>query len=192
MTSPFFRIPVEIRDRIYKLVLTSTKPIRVVKQNRQQLCRSALRSGRALRPTEEQDDRKVLEGRSRLAILFTCRQIYNEAVPNYYRENTFVIDNVKILDDFITTIGDACRSEVRSIIYCSMSKASAKLLPKLTGLRRLELRLTTHPVDRSLRDVCQSLESLVTFKLRRSYCRYDSDLESELSINLFLSKRRQT
>jgi len=162
MSFPFFRIPIEIRDRIYKLVLTSTEPVCVVKQNRHHRCRSALRSGRALRPTEDQDDRKVLEGHSQLAILFTCRQVYNEAVPNYYHVNTFVIRNVKILDDFITTIGEACRREVRSIVYCSitMTKASAKLLPKLTGLRKLELILSSVPVDRSLHELCEGMEIL--------------------------------
>lgn len=166
MAFPFLRLPIEIRDCIYKLVLTSPEPIVLRPQKRQQRRRSTLRSGRALRPAEEQDDRKVLEGRSQLAILFTCRQVYNEAVLNYYRMNTFYTEDVKVLEEFMDTIGEECRKEVASMdLSLCMSRVPLKLLPQLTGLRKLSLNFYLFQFGASPFRFCESMESLEVLKL---------------------------
>lgn len=47
---------------------------------------SRLRSGNELRSHQEDDQRRVA---SKLAVAFTCRQLYLEVTPIYYRENKF-------------------------------------------------------------------------------------------------------
>lgn len=166
MVFPFLQLPVEIRDCIYKLVLTSPETIVLRPQKRKQQRRSTLRSGRAFRPAQEQDDRKVLEGRSQLAILFTCRQIYNEAVPNYYRMNTFYTEDVKVLEEFLDTIGEACRKEITSMdLSQCMSRTGLKLLPQLTGLRELTLNYSLFQFGACPYNFWQTMESLQVVKL---------------------------
>lgn len=179
MAPPFLRIPIEVRDQIYKLVLISDRPLSVVKQNREAGCRSARRNGHGFRPTEGQDDREVMEGRSLIAIMFTCRQIYREAGPNYYRENTFLLKTDKILDNWITSIGDACRKEIQSIILCAFDQVGNIIIPKLTGLRRLELSVDNIHVGLSFCTTCSRMESLEDFRISRTGARADLSSEGE-------------
>jgi len=166
MGFPFLQLPVEIRDCIYKLILTSPESIVLRPQKRKQQRRSTLRSGRAFRPAEAQDDRKVLEGRSQLAILFTCRQIYNEAVPNYYRMNTFYTEDVRVLEEFLDTIGEACRKEITSMdLSQCMSRTVLKLLPQLNGLRELNLSYSLFELGACPYKFCETMESLQVVKL---------------------------
>jgi hypothetical protein len=67
------RLPAEVRNTIYELVLTSNDPIYVF----------IARPGRF--PVPGYDDRVSL------AITKTCKQIRSEALPIYFRRNSFMI-----------------------------------------------------------------------------------------------------
>ena len=88
---PFLRLPAEVRTRIYRLVLNDGKPIRVCKQARQPFLPSTTRSGKSLRPKIDDEDRERASGHSVLAITATCRQIYLEAISQYYAGNALSV-----------------------------------------------------------------------------------------------------
>lgn len=87
---PVLCLPPEIRNHIWRYAVVKEGGV-VVRQHSGQsvlsnLPASSLRSGYELRSHREDDQRRVA---SKLAVAFTCRQIYLEVTPIYYGENTF-------------------------------------------------------------------------------------------------------
>ncbi|MCJ1454034.1 hypothetical protein MMC28_004384 [Mycoblastus sanguinarius] len=95
---PVLKLPAELRIRIWTLTVVSDKPIIVKEHHRGFIPPSLLRSGTQL---HLQDDQRRMF--SRLAVAFTCRQIYLEVAPIYYSMNIFSIitSNARILNSFV-------------------------------------------------------------------------------------------
>lgn len=87
---PVLRFPPEIRNHIWRYAIVKEGVVVVQQHSGQRLLSnlpaSSLRSGYELRSHREDDQRRVA---SKLAVAFTCRQIYLEVTPIYYSENTF-------------------------------------------------------------------------------------------------------
>lgn len=86
------RLPPELRVRIYDMVVVVGEPILLFKNNRRvwyAMERSTTRSGKSMRPEEDENEERLSVGHSALALVHTCRQVYLEAAPRYYRLNTF-------------------------------------------------------------------------------------------------------
>lgn len=87
---PIFKLPPELRRRIWELVVVTDTPVTVYDRRRSELAKTlqlfppSLRSGK--KRMVEDDQRRAA---SQLAIAFTCRQAYLEVTPIYYRQNTF-------------------------------------------------------------------------------------------------------
>lgn len=101
--------PAEIRLEIYHHIVadTCTDSGYLIDEpcSRLPLC-SLTRSGKGIRPEEEKRDWKnALEGTSRLAIAFTCRQLYLEAAEVYYGSLIIHFRRSKWMEVFIDTIG---------------------------------------------------------------------------------------
>lgn len=115
---PFLRLPLELRIEIYKLVVAEANihlgdsidaPIRRIPRM------SSTRSGRVFQSEEEllRDRKMGLGGTSRLAIAFSCRQIYLEAAEIYYGSRLLHFRSTKWMELFIETIGS--RNKIKGI-----------------------------------------------------------------------------
>ena len=126
-----------------------------------------------------------------LTILFTCRQIYNEAVPTYYRLNTFYTADVRVLREFVDTIGDACRKEVASMdLSDCLSRLAPKIVLQLTGLRNLVFNLYAFPDGDFLLEFCDSMKSLEFLDLGRLFYNRNTKKIAEHTLSHGVEPRR--
>lgn len=87
-------------------------------------------------------------------------------MPNYYRMNTFYTEDVKVLKEFLDTIGEQCRKEVTSMdLSRCMSGSVLKLLPQLHSLRELHLNYYLCRFGAWHSTVCDTMENLEVVKL---------------------------
>jgi len=124
-SSPFFRLPLEIRMIIYALII-GQRDLLVHKPNgpcspgfkwpnRQPLgFQSKTRSGAA---KAAQDLQNLRTTKSPLAIAFTCRQIYHEAVKVWYGSVRFYFFGLPCMAVFLTEIGTSNRNTIRHVGY---------------------------------------------------------------------------
>ncbi len=193
MAFPLLDLPVEIRFVVYRLVLVH--PIRIVIRRKNRCI--TLRSGRAPRPRRpilypDYRDYRT-EGFWNVALLFTCSQVYHEAVPIYYRNNTFFAEDGRIFEEFFTTIGESRRKEIRTLICYKMFTSSLRLLPRLTGLRELTLSFCTitHLGDKFVYQTCEQIKTLEVLTVVPRF--YESEPTAlEASVNRLLAARGHT
>ncbi|KAF2164516.1 hypothetical protein M409DRAFT_56770 [Zasmidium cellare ATCC 36951] len=119
---PFLKLPAELRNRIYELV---------VKQETQPVCVN----DNLLRPSTDMPDlNDVLHtctadlvcapcqihealGTGSLALSSACVQLHSETLPITYKVNHFSVHNLYYLQAFLTIIGDAGRKSVKSLRF---------------------------------------------------------------------------
>ena len=92
--SPLGRLPAELRNQIYGLVMYESIPIHVGLKN-------AKRAKDAL--SVHRWGRKIMRG---LALVLTCRQIYQESSSLYFAINTFEFSNTAALRAFVKRFGE--------------------------------------------------------------------------------------
>ncbi len=119
--SSLLQVPTEIRQAISELVLVVDSPyITPTRQNRPERIVRRTRSGRQFNPNEEGDDDERYNGHSAIALMMTCRQLYNEGYRLYYQKNEFAFGNAFVLNSFLSEIGPECSAEIRGlVIFCS-------------------------------------------------------------------------
>ncbi|MCJ1403802.1 hypothetical protein MMC11_007025 [Xylographa trunciseda] len=104
--SPFWKLPVEIRVMIYHLVLDLNMSDKLKRYEiNKPIPKKALsltRSGRRIRKSEVSYYER---GTPRMAIVFTCRQVYVEAGPLYYASRIFEFFSYKCMSSFISALG---------------------------------------------------------------------------------------
>ncbi|KAH8671196.1 hypothetical protein BX600DRAFT_537493 [Xylariales sp. PMI_506] len=165
----FLRIPLEVRDSIYKLVAKvdeAIAPMQLDKHSNQfeavpwsdrraHSWKSAHSANRPFKPSSPLPPPFTTTLLSR-----TCRQIYHElqAVPVFYRENSFKFCDMQKLHVFLAALTPARRASLRTIILAHHSYTTGPrygeanlfhdviaLLTQCTGLQ--ELRLEWTPID---------------------------------------------
>ena len=114
--SPFGRLPGEIRQMIYECVLVapSSQPtmyLRVPAMTPPDPNMAAAETG----STEPSQLTPTYPKNSYVAILQTCRQIYDEALHIFYARNSFHLPNVPDLIAFLRGIGPLRRAELTSL-----------------------------------------------------------------------------
>ena len=134
---PILKFPPEIRNLIWRYTVVAAEVICLERYGSQhtrgQLAPSLLRSGKQIHA--EDDKRLVL---SRLAVAFTCRQLYLEVTPIYYSDNWFAVPLISMVtaqgeaQDFVTAIGPENARCIRN--FCLV-------LPRTMPVLRLRLTL---------------------------------------------------
>lgn len=129
----FLRLPLEIRQQIYRLVLYSSAPIYSHLK-----CRKQHRSDTTARPE------------LRVCILLVCRRIYREAVLVLYCQNVYHFDEADELEHFSARIGPTmstllARVEGRLTAFLSGNAfdATRRAMRTAPCLREVGLRITT-------------------------------------------------
>ncbi|KAI4125920.1 MAG: hypothetical protein LQ347_005182 [Umbilicaria vellea] len=108
MTFSLLRLPVEIRTRIYKLVLIIDAPIKIKKRYRTHVHQSSTKSGKSLGiKTDEAylTYRNASSGRSALALTASSHQAYLESVSLYHAGNTFECVSQHAFSEILNDIG---------------------------------------------------------------------------------------
>ncbi|EME78977.1 uncharacterized protein MYCFIDRAFT_79889 [Pseudocercospora fijiensis CIRAD86] len=115
--SPMGKLPPELRNKIYELVLVKSRPIYV---------KSCLETdpNRAVICTSNSE-------RPELALLRTCKQIQQEATSILYHDNVFTFtsqngDSALAFENFIKLIGSSSAASLRS---CRVEGGSTRLFP---------------------------------------------------------------
>ena len=141
-TCPLLKIPIEIRMKIYHLVLKI----------------SGFRLLVGTRSLSVYDDKvPIWESRSQnaltmpplndfLALLSVNKQIYNEAMPEFYHENHFQFRDMGSMRNFLHNIGPERRKHMRNVsaYYDNLSAAAAgaRLLTESDTLQKLTLTIS--------------------------------------------------
>ena len=92
----FLRLPPEIRNIIYSIILTSAQPVQLM-------------------PCSPSNS---------LTIVGACRQTYDEAIPVFYGRNRFRLDNPEALHRFLRSISLRRRRQIRHVILDFWHKRS--------------------------------------------------------------------
>lgn len=146
---PVLLLPPELRNHIWRYTVVKEGHVTVQRHFRQELASnlpaSRLRSGCELRLHGEDDQRRVA---SKLAVAFTCRQLYLEVTPIYYRENNFHLPwrafaHFRVIRNDIKEFAEAIGSEhAASILSVHLRLAcfpQHEYLLYFPGLMRLDL-----------------------------------------------------
>jgi hypothetical protein len=144
---PFLRLPREVRDHVYSLILTCPAKIRVIAANLDS-------------QYEEQSTFFPLSPASRCResmqspILFTNQQLRAESQHTLYATNTFKLTSLSRLSIFFQHLGPSLRQQLRSLVIymphsCSLDETPPAedifdQLADCTKLTHLSLYLDTH------------------------------------------------
>lgn len=141
---PVLRLPPEVRNCIWRYAVVKEGDVIIQNHGRQRLASdlpaSRLRSGCELHLHREDDQRKVA---SKLAVAFTCRQMYLEVTPIYYQENTFYFKTLlefylQKVRGFAEAIGSEKAASILSVCLTAGPGPQIKYLSCFPGLKRLE------------------------------------------------------
>ena len=142
----FFALPPEIRNEIMVLGITEVTPIKIHGKsfNRRPKPQKRTPAGRIINRSQEQSAEKRALGHSRLALLMTSRQAYQEGYTLYYGKNTFSF-TLKTLRAFCVDIPQRCLSQIRSVqlVVPFMDRHDTiwRTLAGLQSLEDLEIRM---------------------------------------------------
>lgn len=144
---PVLDLPPEIRNRIWRFVVVTDEPVKVIHHGRAELAGrfrpSKLRSGKEIESHRKDD---IMRCSSILTVAFTCRRAYLEITPIYYSKNTFLFDdgNFSPMAAFTTAIG---QKNAQSITFASLVIPHWQRAPDmacLSGLQRLDVEYDCH------------------------------------------------
>ncbi|KAI4269479.1 MAG: hypothetical protein LQ337_007260 [Flavoplaca oasis] len=137
---PLMKLPPEIRNMIYEMVLFVPDPtgIQLARLSRYPTLRAAHDGLRTIRHSP----RKTCQ------LLQVCKEIYHEASLIYYRHNTFFCNGVEALGEFLTRLTIQQRRNIRSLsFHFNDGHAPAKSMRLLQGcvsLRALTISFTRY------------------------------------------------
>jgi len=146
----FSSLPLEIRDKIYALLLISPEPLLVYKKR-----------GNSLQEGEPQEPHATYANLAHLVtlgLLLVNRRLSIEAAKNFYHHNIFIIGGTRQLSlrdpwgplySFLTAIGDKNRSYLQ---FLEVEIATLKQLPT-DGHRIISSRLNEYMYS-SMREIC--------------------------------------
>ncbi|KAA6416245.1 MAG: hypothetical protein FRX48_00965 [Lasallia pustulata] len=138
--SPFFKLPVEIRTRIYQLVLKPRRATRVRRRARKPIFKSTTRSGKDIRANTDPGDLGRVFGATAFSLPSTCRQIYLESVSIYYRERSFFAFNSRFFHNFLAAIGPSNANLITMVYILDRDWCRAvtfRSLADLEGLKQI-------------------------------------------------------
>ncbi|CAD0115279.1 unnamed protein product [Aureobasidium uvarum] len=139
---PFLMIPVELRMKIYRLVLKASG-FRLLVGNQSF---SVYNEHTPIWDSHAQDALFMPPIAGFLALLSVNKQIHSEAMPEFYHENHFQFSDMGAMKRFLKNIGAERRKHVRnvSVYYDNLSAAAAgaKLLTESETLQKLTLMIT--------------------------------------------------
>lgn len=143
---PLMRLPLEIRNMIYKETLIMPSPI-MLEAGYGTWIKKKVYVVELSTPTQ-----------ASICNLFQAsRTLYRETIPIYFGHNTFKVDSFEGLTGFLTSIGPDYRRNIHSLDLTYSGKAPAKAMKLLTeciGLRSLRLCLTYGTLEH-VRRACQ-------------------------------------
>lgn len=140
---PFLRLPAELRNDIYDMVFAFPKAgfgmVTIIKSDGVPAIRLTLK--RLIEEDDDQAENIVFWGQYRehiypcrvseaLTLLLTCKQIYNEAMPNFYRDNHFYFASVDVLG---TTMCSLSASRIEHFSDLHLNLATIDYYSKLTN-----------------------------------------------------------
>ncbi|KIX97920.1 uncharacterized protein Z520_06698 [Fonsecaea multimorphosa CBS 102226] len=137
---PFFKLPGEIRNRIYDLVVPEARVI--ISANHPQKELQLMRQREPCKKHKPPPHRLLgqFTGNATEASLFlTCRQMNREAVRFIYSRTTFCFDRVVVLRSFLKTVPEEARASIRALEITHVGYAE----PRLLDDRRWKLRHDT-------------------------------------------------
>ena len=140
-TSPILELPAEIRLMIWRHVLISDRPVGLRKHKNRELPNSRLRSGEKFKF----EGNPQYEYSTQFSLALTCRQVYLEATPIYYGENSFLPQFVRHLDMyetysvFLDVIGDRNANRISETYLDVCLATSVDFLHRLKGLKILNI-----------------------------------------------------
>ncbi|KAG2163178.1 hypothetical protein VTO58DRAFT_110644 [Aureobasidium pullulans] len=136
---PLMKLPVELRLKIYRLVLKATG-------FRLRVGRGTFLAYEEKVPVWASTSQNIFTMpriSKMLALLSVSKQIHSEAMPEFYRENHFEFLDMSCLKSFLTNIGTERRKFIRNItvryLGISTAAAGAKLLTQSDTLQKLTL-----------------------------------------------------
>ncbi|KAI5201348.1 hypothetical protein E4T39_05222 [Aureobasidium subglaciale] len=136
---PFLDIPVEVRLKIYRLVLKVAGFRLVVGQK----WLNAYDEKIPIWDFQTQTPLTMPPLSELLSLLSVNKQIYEEAMPEFYHENHFQFSNMVLMKDFLTNMGAERRRHMRnvSVGYYKLSAAAAgaRLLTESDTIQKLTL-----------------------------------------------------
>ncbi|KAI5273058.1 hypothetical protein E4T47_03736 [Aureobasidium subglaciale] len=136
---PFLEIPVEIRLKIYRLVLKVAGFRLVVGQHGL----IAHDENIAVWECHTQMPLTMLPLSEFLTLLSVNKRVYGESMPEFYHENHFEFSNMVVMKEFLTNMGAERRCHMRnvSVGYYKLSAAAAgaRLLTESDTIQRLSL-----------------------------------------------------
>ncbi|KAF2495742.1 hypothetical protein BU16DRAFT_618497 [Lophium mytilinum] len=175
--SPFFRLPIELRQEIYELVLGCSNVHIVLRHGNQIVrhtrCICASCPGAATYPERGMsswqrdwncDTAKYDWGGDRVSpqLLRTCREVYAESIEFLYSSNIFSFRSPYTLERFVDGLTPQSRDDVRAfhldLKLPSLGapkdgwKSIQDMLPLLPGLRELEIRVHCYQGLRAARE----------------------------------------
>ncbi|KAL8658093.1 MAG: hypothetical protein Q9226_001271 [Calogaya cf. arnoldii] len=143
-TSPILRLPLELRLKIYRPILVSSEPhilfllptghlhaVHETSPTRQVIVRTPYQLFWKSQFWEEFPA-------ERTALLFTCRQIYAEAINLLYQETVFIIKHTQLLHEFSATIASRQLQQIRHL-RIELNAFSTPHLYSCSGRNRSEL-----------------------------------------------------
>ena len=110
----FLKLPPEVRKQIYELVFYRHSPPYVPRHHE-----PSSRTGKERPNATVFMSPEVAEnmGKRCLKILLTCREIFMEAYPIFYRINVFYFKNMEVMTKFLQNIGAARRQELVEVHF---------------------------------------------------------------------------
>lgn len=159
-TPLIFKLPAEIRVRIWKLVVASSCPIQLSAGTIQRLRRNCLRSGK---------DMKAQGKTSPFAVVMTCRLVYLEATPIYYSGNMFClpreygVTSSRTFSAFLETIGKGSVYLISHYYIGNTLNNPAYVFDQLPRLKTLDVAgcHASAIFLRKLKKLCEGNEDLV-------------------------------
>ncbi|KAJ9635747.1 uncharacterized protein PV06_05845 [Exophiala oligosperma] len=164
---PFFKLPGEIRNKIYSLVVPNT--LVIVSSNHPQKEYNQLKAQKL--PGEQVKCPRLrlfgqFQGQNTpVAMLFTCRQMYQELRQLIYSRTTFCFDRFVVINKFLNRVQKASATSIERLEVIHKGYSEPELMAdrewksrhdarwaamlkrvkaELTGLRRLKLDLTIY------------------------------------------------
>ncbi|OAP55103.1 hypothetical protein AYL99_10803 [Fonsecaea erecta] len=134
---PFFKLPGEIRNRIYDLIVPEARVM--ISANHPQKELELMRQREPSKKHKPPPHR--LLGRftgnpTEAALLWSCRQMNQEAVKFIYSRTTFCFDRIVVLRNFLKTIPQPARENIRALEITHVGYAE----PQWMADRRWKLR----------------------------------------------------
>lgn len=134
---PFFKLPGEIRNKVYDLVVPETRVVISASHPQKEL--DQLKKDQPLQKHNRPRCRlsgKFAEDVAPIALLFTCRQMNQEAVEFIYARTTFCFDRFVVINKFLNVAPKAGTSNIECLHITHRGYSE----PQLMDDRRWKLR----------------------------------------------------